>query len=377
MQAAPPAASKVLLIEDNPGDAELIRLALATGSDPAWDVRHVERLSEGLRALAAETFYTVLLDMGLPDSTGLDGVRAIAGQFPKVPIVVLTGHNELPLSVRAIEAGAQDYLVKGQAGPEAIVRSIVYATRRKALEVELREVNESLDAFNAIVSHDLRAPLNHVRTFVDLIEEETADALSPTATDYMKRVQGAVRRMQELIDDLLEFSRSAHAPLNLQPVDLVGVARSVIAEFHEREPARPYELVVPDQLRCRGDPGHLTIALQNLLNNAWKYSSRKPTVRIEVGSRETSRGLAFYVRDEGTGFDPGQVGRLFQPFSRLHSKAEFPGTGIGLATVRRIVERHGGTIWAEAKPGVGATFIFTLPSPVPAPSPSIRVAPAG
>jgi light-regulated signal transduction histidine kinase (bacteriophytochrome) len=233
------------------------------------------------------------------------------------------------------------------------------ARARRAWGEELERTNRELDAFSYSVSHDLRAPLRAIDGFSSALDKEFGEGLHEHGRHYLGRIRAGVARMSDLIEDLLGLARISRAPLARQPVDLSGIARSVAAELASRPPGRVVEVRIEEGLSADADPRLATVALENLIGNAWKFTGKRDEPRIEVG-RAPAAGRAFFVRDNGAGFDMAHADRLFGPFQRLHSEAEFEGTGIGLATVQRIVRRHGGRIWAEGEPGKGATFHFTL-----------------
>jgi PAS domain S-box-containing protein len=246
----------------------------------------------------------------------------------------------------------------------AIIRDI---TARKAAEDALRRyaaqletANAELDAFAYSVSHDLRAPLRAIDGFSQALLEDYAARLDAAGREHLERVRQATRRMGQLIDDLLNLSRVTRAQMQLGPVDLSALARRIAADLRRLEPARDVEFVVAPDLVVRGDPGLLQVALENLLGNAWKFTAPRPRARIEVGVTQRDGRAVYFVRDDGVGFDMRYADKLFGAFQRLHGTAEFAGTGIGLATVQRIIHRHGGRVWAEGAVGRGATFYFTL-----------------
>ena len=232
---------------------------------------------------------------------------------------------------------------------------------------ELTMANRELESFAYSVSHDLRAPLRTVEGFSRLLAERFSATLGADGLDYLTRVRNAANRMDALIDALLKMSRIGREPLRHAQVDLSRVAAEVVSELRQGDPARQVEVVVEPGLSAGGDPALLRNLLQNLLGNAWKFTARRPDARIELVG-DTRRGdaaeglAAFVVRDNGAGFDPAYASKLFRPFQRLHGADEYEGHGIGLATVRRIVERHGGSIHAEGRAGEGASFRFTLPA---------------
>jgi len=220
--------------------------------------------------------------------------------------------------------------------------------------------NRELEAFSYSVAHDLRTPLRSIDAFSVALMEDCADQLDATAKDYLQRVRTGVQRMGTLIDDLLKFSQVARAEIRKSKVDLGEAFRSALATHQRLEPDRRVEIVVEGDLRTDGDPQLLSIVLANLCGNAWKFTAKQLEARIEMGSRVEEGERVFYVRDNGVGFDMQYATKLFGVFQRLHPSSEFPGTGVGLATVARIVARHGGRVWANATVGAGATFSFTL-----------------
>ena len=224
---------------------------------------------------------------------------------------------------------------------------------------ELAAVNKELESFNYSVSHDLRAPLRGIDGFSQALLEDYADKLDEQGKDYLQRVRTASQRMGNLIDDLLSLSRVSRSEICVKTINLSQMAQNIAAELHQREPERQVAFVIEEGLMTNGDEHLLQVALQNLLDNAWKFSSRHPNAKIEFGKVEYEGKPAFFVRDDGAGFDMNYGHKLFGAFQRLHSVTEFGGTGIGLATVQRIIHRHGGYVWAEGSVEQGATFYFT------------------
>lgn len=222
---------------------------------------------------------------------------------------------------------------------------------------ELRLANEELQAFSYSVSHDLMAPIRAVRGFSELLEEHLGEDLDETARLYLHHLSSGGDRMHELVEGLMRLSRATRATLRRTTVDLTKLARICHADCLRDSP-RDVEVHIQEGLTAEGDGPLLHIALENLFENAWKYSSREERAVVEVGRND---GGIFYVRDNGVGFDMEDADRLFESFSRLQTGAEFRGTGIGLSTVRRIISRHGGRVWAQGEPGAGATFYFELP----------------
>jgi len=219
---------------------------------------------------------------------------------------------------------------------------------------------KELEAFSYSVAHDLRAPLRAVDGFSQILLDKYAGRLDEAGRDYLRRVREASGKMSGLIDDLLDLSRITRGPLKLATVDLSALAREIGEELRKAEPRRAVDFSVATGLTARGDAGLLRIAIGNLLGNSWKYTSRHARARIEFGARPLEGRTAYFVRDDGAGFDMAFVGRLFQPFTRLHATADFEGTGIGLALVERVIARHGGRVRCEGEVERGAVFYFTL-----------------
>jgi light-regulated signal transduction histidine kinase (bacteriophytochrome) len=226
---------------------------------------------------------------------------------------------------------------------------------------DLVEANRELEAFSFSVSHDLRAPLRHILGFGQALRDAAGARLDEDGRHDIERILAAATQMQQLIDALLDLSRVAHGEWHIEPVDLSALAREIAQDLENTQPERRATFDIHAGLLVRGNARLLRVVLRNLLDNAWKYTARVPLARIELGVTERDGERAYFVRDNGVGFDPRYAGRLFAPFQRLHG-SEFHGTGVGLATVARIVRRHGGRIWAEAGVDQGATFFFTLGS---------------
>ena len=267
-------------------------------------------------------------------------------------------------------------LIQAEEGP-LVLASIVDITERKRAQAdidrlnaelsgrvaELQVLNRELEAFSYSVSHDLRAPLRSIDGFSKILLEDHAPQLDATAQDSLRRIRAAAQRMAELIDDMLSLARVSRAELKREVVDLSALARAIADNLRRAEPERQVDVVIAAGLVTEGDGRLLRAVLENLLGNAWKFSSQRLRARIEVGVQSGGDGgRAYYVRDDGAGFDMAYVGKLFGVFQRLHGMTEFEGTGVGLATVQRIVHRHGGRVWAEGAVDRGATFYFTLSS---------------
>lgn len=238
---------------------------------------------------------------------------------------------------------------------------------QQRLNQELARQKESLDgisreleSFSYSISHDLRAPLRHLIGFSGALLEDYGQGLEPTAKSYLDCIARAGRKMENLVDALLTLSRIGRQDMTLLKLDLGQIARSYSSCIRESDPARKVTFRIGEDLSARGDAVLMRTALEHLMENAWKFTGKKESATIEVGCSEEQGGRVYYVRDNGAGFDMRFADRLFSPFQRMHREEEFPGLGIGLALVQRIINRHGGRIWVEAEPDKGATFYFTL-----------------
>ncbi len=225
---------------------------------------------------------------------------------------------------------------------------------------DLEAANLELDAFNYSVAHDLRRPLTHINGYSQMITELYGGKLDQECRRFLNEISEGTFRMNQLIDALLDFSRVAHCDLCVVPIDFSDTARRIIDELRMTEPDRKVEVQIAESIIATGDPKLLRVVLENLISNAWKYTAKKAVAFIALGSLSSGKNPVYFVRDNGVGFDGAQTEKLFVPFQRLHGAYEFAGFGIGLATVQRIIKRHGGTIWAEGEPDKGATFYFTL-----------------
>jgi PAS domain S-box-containing protein len=251
-----------------------------------------------------------------------------------------------------------------------VIGAAVYVrdlTERKHMEDDLQSytnelliANKELESFSYSISHDLRAPLRAMKGFSDMLLVDYSEKLDTQAQEYIKRIINSSVKMSELIDDILSLSKVSRQEIVPQEINLSTIAETVVNVLHQGDPANKVEVVIEPDIKALGDARLMGIALSNLISNAWKYSSKTSDARIEFGTMKKDGQKVYYVRDNGAGFNMAYVERLFEPFRRLHTDREFPGTGIGLAIVKRVIQKHKGAIWAESETGKGATFYFTL-----------------
>ncbi len=377
----------ILLVDDQP--ANLIALeAMLQGLGQNLIKANSGR--EALKWLLTHEVAVVLLDVKMPEMDGFETATLIRQRDKSrhTPIIFLTAADQSQAqAVRGYAVGAVDYLVKPVV-PE-FVRSKVavfvelakknellrrqtellqageqeareLAEARAELVRDLEHKNRELESFSYAVSHDLRAPLRRIESFSRAVQDSQAERLDDDGRRYLDRVREASQQMSQLIDDVLYLARVTRAEMREQEVDLSGLVALLLDRMREADPGREAEVKVRPGVTVVADGQLLRIAVENLLENAWKFTAKTPMPRIEFGLTNVAGEPSYFVRDNGAGFDMAYADRLFGPFQRLHLASEFPGTGIGLATVQRIIHRHGGRVWAEGLPGQGATFHFTI-----------------
>jgi len=414
---AEPAAG-ILVIDDVPMNRRLLsRLLQREG----YAVRTADSGAAALELLAAELPHLVLADIRMPGMDGYEFCRRLKAdpRTREIPVLFISALDATPDKVRAFQAGGVDYVTSPFQGEEILARirthldlhllrlalgeanaglelKVAQRTRqleeslallrrevaertraeaelqRLAAELELRvrertaqleAANAELEAFSYSVSHDLRAPLRGIDGFSQILQEDYQGQLDATGQGHLARIRAGTGRMGDLIEDLLKLARVGRAALVLADLDLSALCGEILDGLAAAEPERRLRAAVQPGLRVLADPGLLRVALENLLGNAWKFSAGRAETRIEVGEAPAGSGeRSFFVRDHGAGFPMEQAGNLFKSFQRLHSVAEFAGTGIGLTIVERILQRHGGRVWGEGAPDQGATFHFSLPA---------------
>jgi len=360
--------------------------------DDGYDIVSAANAADGLQLLAAQPVDCIVL--GQAGDDGRETCRLIK-EVPKIgetPLVMTGEHDEEMLACLA--AGADDY-VRSADGPEALRAHVRTQIRRKQSHDESRRIreelmrreldsageraarqlaetqaamveelewrNRELEAFSGSVSHDLRGPLQIISSFAEAMLDDGEEPLSAQAQHRVRRIHAAAGRMADLVESLLILARASRGELRRGRFDLTAIAGQVIKEVEAHEPARHVAFTVHPAMTADADEGLVRVILENLINNAFKFTRNAERPVIEVGWTGAGPNARYFVRDNGAGFPSGKSAELFRPFARLHSAEDFPGTGIGLTTVSRAVERHGGEIWAEGEDGLGATFWFTLP----------------
>jgi signal transduction histidine kinase len=392
-QPAPPplpaAATRhlsILVIEDNLDEATSLRAALEVAGHRVEIALDGPKGIETARELRPDV---VLCDIGLPRMDGYEVARAMRGDpaLAAKRLIAVTGYAR-PEDVRAaLEAGFDHHVAKPASMAELERAMSEPSARRQATRARSSAEDRTLafvhkesvallpeggrvkaelapaDQLGALVSrasHDLRAPLRHIEAFSDDLIEHRGAELGEVGRQQVSKIQRARRRAQEIVDDLLTLWQVTSAELRTTVVDMTALAHQVLAELRQGEPGRIIDVHLEEGVTATGDAQLLQVLLQNLLGNAWKYTSKRPSARIEFGRAATPTGAEYFVRDDGEGFDMARAGKLFEPFERLHSKDEFEGTGLGLHIARRVVERHGGRAWIESALGGGTIARFTI-----------------
>ena len=384
----------ILLVEDNEGDERLIRELLREQHLIRFNVDLASSLKESESKIPENKFDIILLDLGLPDSNGLETLFKFKALFPELAtIIILTGLNDTEVGLKAVNSGAQDYIIKGHVDSDKLLKSIIYSYERSRLNNELKSqiearkfaekeilklnseleqrildrtaqlkiVNLELEAFSHSVSHDLRAPLRHINGFAEILKEEYYDQLPEKAKNYLDTISDSAKKMNILIDDLIKLSRTNRIELKKSMLKMNQVLDDALSEVQPLLENRKVDINISTLPEVIGDYNLLRLVWVNLLDNAIKYTRPRKKAVIKIDYNEEKEEFIFCIHDNGVGFDMNYAQKLFGAFQRLHSTDEFEGTGIGLSNVRRIISRHSGRTWAEAEVDKGASFYFSLP----------------
>jgi two-component system sensor histidine kinase/response regulator len=367
----------ILLVDDDPTKRFALKTILAPLGE---DVVEASSGADALRQLLRREFAVVLLDVRMPIMDGYETAQLIR-QRPRselTPIIFVTALDKAETNMgRGYELGAVDFvfapvvpaILRAKVGVFVELYRAQQELRRYRNQLEqlvqerttaLTAINRELEAFSYSVSHDLRAPLLAFDGLSQSLLNDYGGSLDTRAKDYLQRMRRASQRMGSVFDGLQSLFRVTSGEIHREPVDVGAMAAEIVEEMQSSNPERQVSVAIAPELSVTGDARLVRILLGNLVSNAWKFTSNKPDARIEIGGESLDGENRLFVRDNGVGFDMIQAHKLFGAFQRLHSQSEFPGMGIGLATVRRIVNRHGGRCWAEGAVGEGATFYFVL-----------------
>jgi two-component system sensor histidine kinase/response regulator len=374
-----PAAAKLLIVDD---ESTLMTALCNTLELEGYSTTGFTSAREALAYLPGHEFDLLLTDLMMPEMDGIALLRAAQEIDRDLAGIVMTGHGTIDTAVKSLQSGALDYVLK-PFRLDHLLSILARALTLRRLQIENEELqqriqqrtrdleasNADLESFSYSVSHDLRAPLRAIEGFCDIFMREYGRGVPPDGLDLLANVCAGAGRMHRLIDDMLHLARFSRQPLETHTVRMTDLVRRVAANLTDQWRGRTVHLHIEELPDCRGDSSLLEHVLTNLLSNAFKFTARRDPAQIEVGATSTATEQVYFIRDNGVGFDMAYADRLFGAFQRLHSQSEFPGTGIGLSIVHRIIRRHGGRTWAQSKPQEGATLYFSLPlGPGPGPA---------
>ena len=405
---------KILVVEDSNVQAKKIKFLL---EENGLNVTLAPNGKDALQSALAEKPLLIISDIVMPEMDGYELCAAMKSEekLKDIPIILLTSLRDPLDIIKGLQAGADNFITKPyedhyllsriqyllanrnirENGGAEMVIEVVFRGTKYSINSEKKQIldlllsvyeaaiqrndelikakaqleasnenlinaNLELEAFARTVSHDLRTPLGNITGLVELLIQDNISQLDAEGIELINIIRDSSFEMLQLIEDLLRFSQSGHAEINSVDVDLSLIAQQVFTKLQTNNPDRDVHIVIQPNIHVKADYPLMAVVLENLLGNAWKYSGKQKEAEIRFGTITDKDETRYYVQDNGAGFDMSKSFQMFKPFQRLHTANEFPGTGVGLATVRRIIERHGGRIWAEGSPGIGATFYFTL-----------------
>lgn len=358
----------LLLVEDDAADARLVREMLKQARTARFSVAHVERLAEAISRAGDGDIDVVLLDLSLPDALGIETLALLHSAAPRLPIVVMSGLDDEAAAMQGLREGAQDYLVKGRVDSDLLARSLRYAIERQRSEDRLHAKTLEQDSFIYTVSHDLRAPLVSLQGLTSILIEDYGATLDADARMYIDRIAANARKMQNLLNDLLEISRVGRVDVEVDLVDLQAIVYSVTEQLRHTLTTRGATVRVDGSLpSVYANHTRMTQVFTNLIDNAVAYTPTGRAPLVGINALERPDGWEVMVQDNGVGIPAAFQSKVFAIFQRLPTgKALNPtGSGVGLAIVARIIESHGGKLWIDSREGIGSTFHFTLPRTVP------------
>ncbi|MCX6282873.1 MAG: response regulator [Bacteroidetes bacterium] len=407
----------IMVVEDSKSQAMMLKSLLKKHD---YKVRDFEDGLSAFNAAMEEPPILIVSDIVMPGMDGYELCEKVKNtkELKEIPIILLTTLQDSMDIIKGLQAGSDNFITKPfdakyllsrinyllanrelrYQGTSDLVLEIMFNGQKYAInserkqildlllsvyenaiqqnhqlieaQAELRRSNEhlitmnrDLEAFSYTISHDLRTPLNHISMSAQLLHQHYLDKLDEAGASYVDTIHSTTKSMAEMINDLLQFSRTGTINIHPQPIDLSEMCRKVMQWIHQDSPDRKIDVKIDDNLQLTGDQSLLMVVVKNLLGNSWKYTSKTNHPAIHVSSFQKDGQTVFTFKDNGAGFDPLRASNLFTPFVRLHSQEDFPGTGVGLATAKRIIERHGGRIWAEGEIGKGATFSFYIGQP--------------
>lgn len=405
----------ILIVEDSPVQAKRLKFLLE-GS--GFDVGIAGNGDQALASLKDKKPMVIISDIVMPGMDGYDLCHHIKAEkeYSNIPVILLTSLRDPLDIIKGLQSGADNFITKPyddeyllsrihyllanrnlqRSGSAEMVIEIIFRGERFAINSEKKQIldlllsvyeaavqrndelvraqaelqklnedllaaNDELEAFAHTVSHDLRSPLNIILGYIQLIRDEKAPALDDETIEFLGIVVKSAKSMADLIEDLLNFARSGKADILMEETNLSEIAERAIKQLRIKDPERQITIEIQPRMIIKADSHLMGVVMDNLIGNAWKYTSKSATPVIKMGIETKENEKVFIIEDNGDGFDPKNYYKLFGSFQRLHLNSEFPGTGVGLATVKRIIDRHGGKIWAKGEKGQGATFFFSIP----------------
>ena len=351
----------ILLIDDSEDDREhYIQLLTRGAGHLQYNILEADSGDEGLELLQCQQIDCVLLDYSLPGQDGLAVLQQIKQHTPYVAVIMLTGEGSEYVAVESMKAGAQDYLVKSKITKAELNRAINNAMQRTDLQHKLDEQRQELVTFGHMLAHDLKSPTRSIRTLLSFIQEDTQQAIQGKPLEYMHMIIGLTNRMDALVDALSAYTKLNRTPEKPQIVAMQQIVEAAQTNLHQDILQKNAQIHCQTLPLVEGHTEHLIQLMQNLMGNAIKYCEDSP--EIHISAQQQDEYIVFSVKDNGIGINPKYCETIFEPFKRLHSKDKYEGSGIGLATCKKIVQRHKGQIWCQSEPGVGTTFMFSLPA---------------
>jgi len=404
----------IMVIEDSRSQAAILK-ALLRKHD--YKVKDFENGITAFKAAVEDPPLLILSDIVMPGMDGYEFCRKAKSnqELKDIPIILLTTLQDSMDIIKGLQAGSDNFITKPydakyllsrinyllanralrDQGTSDLVLEIMFNGQRYAINSERKQIldlllsvyenaihqnhqlieaqaelqrsnehltsmNRDLEAFSYTISHDLRTPLNHISMSAQLLQRHYLEMLDEAGVSFVETIHSTARSMAEMINDLLQFSRTGTINIHPQPIDLSEMCHKVMEWIHQDDPQREIDVKIDENMQLTGDQSLMMVVVKNLMGNAWKYTSKTAHPSIHVSSFQKDGQTVFCFKDNGAGFDPSRASNLFTPFVRLHSQDDFPGTGVGLATAKRIIERHGGKIWANGEPLKGASFFFTI-----------------
>jgi len=350
----------ILLIDDSDDDRDHYKRLLAPNSrHNNYQILEADSGDEGLKQLQSQSVDCVLLDYSLPGQDGLVVLQKIKQKMPYAAIVMLTGEGNEVIAVESMKAGAQDYLVKNKIGKAALVRAVTNAMEKVDLQHKVDEQRQELLMFGQMLAHDLKSPTRSIRFLLEFIKEDAEDKIQGQSLEHMQMITALTNRMDCLVDALSAYTKLNREAEQPQVVAMEQIVEAATTNLHQDILEKNAKIHCQTLPMVEGHTENLIQLLQNLVSNAIKYCSQDPEVHIS--SQQQDEYFIFSVKDNGIGISPEHLEYIFEPFKRLHSKDKYEGSGIGLATCKKIIQRHKGQIWCQSEPSGGTTFLFSLP----------------